>query len=160
MRNYARVYGHVGREPQFREFEDGKAVLSFTVATTESWKTDGQWREKTEWHRIAIKSPKAERLHGRLKKGAEVTVHGKLQTRDYEKNDEKRYVTEIVVTKSAAHTVIIHGKREQQESRGHSVSGRAVEPLEAVCFADVAARLEQQESEKSSTGGGFDDLPF
>ena len=159
MRNYARVYGRVGKEPQYREFEDGDGVLSFTVATTESWKKDGQWRESTEWHRIAIKSPKAERLHGRLKKGAEVTVHGKLQTRDYEKNDEKRYVTEIVVTKSAAHMVLIHGRREQQESEQHS-SGRKVEPLEAICFADVAARLEQEKNEKSTSGGGFDDLPF
>ena len=130
MRNYARVYGYVGKEPQYREFEDGEGVLNFTVATTESWKKDGEWQERTEWHRIAIKSPKAQRLHGRLRKGAEVTVHGKLQTRGYEKNDEKRYVTEIVVTKSAAHMVLIHGRREQQESQGHS------------------------------SGGGFDDLPF
>ena len=90
---------------------------------------DGEWQERTEWHKVAVKSPKAERLHSRLKKGSEVTVHGKLATREYQKHDEKRYITEIVVTKSAAHNVFIHGKREQQESQGHSSSGRGFDDL-------------------------------
>lgn len=131
MRNHVVLYGNVGKEPEYREFGDGNGVLNFSVATRESWLKDGEWKERTEWHKVAVKSPKAERLHGKLKKGFEVTVHGKLATREYQKHDEKRYITEIVVTKSAAHNVFIHGKREQQESQGHS-----------------------------SSGGGFDDLPF
>ena len=131
MRNHVVLYGNIGKEPEYREFGDSNGVLNFSVATRESWLRDGEWQERTEWHKVAVKSPKAERLHGMLKKGAEVTVHGKLATREYQKHDEKRYVTEVVVTKSAAHNVFIHGKREQQESQGHS-----------------------------SSGGGFDDLPF
>ena len=123
MRNHVILFGNIGKEPEYWKFGDNTGILNFSVATCESWLKDGEWQERTEWHKVAVKSPKAERLHSRLKKGSEVTVHGKLVTREYQKHDEKRYVTEIVGTKCAAHNVFILGTQEQQGSQGHSGGG-------------------------------------
>ena len=96
--NKAIILGNLGRDPEVRYTPDGKAVTSFSVATTEKWRDkDGNSQERTEWHRIVAFDRLAEVCGEYLSKGSSVYVEGQLQTRSWEDREgNKRYTTEIV----------------------------------------------------------------
>lgn len=97
MINRVFLIGNLGADPEIRYTQDGTPAASFTVATTERWKgKDGQMQESTEWHRVTAWRRLAEICGEYLAKGSRVYIEGKLQTRSYEKDGQKRYVTEIV----------------------------------------------------------------
>lgn len=91
--------GNLGKDPETRYTQDGKAVTNISIATSESW-TDKQTGEKkvaTEWHRIVFFDRLAEIAGEYLKKGSKVYVEGKLKTRKWQDNTgADRYTTEIV----------------------------------------------------------------
>jgi single-strand DNA-binding protein len=93
------IIGNLGKDPEVRYTQDGKAVASLTVATSESWKDQqGQVQEKTEWHRISIFGKLAEIAGEYLKKGSQAYFEGKLQTRKWtNKEGQDQYTTEIVL---------------------------------------------------------------
>lgn len=94
------VVGHLGQDPDVRYTRAGDAVASLSLATGETWKDKqtGEEREKTEWHRVSLFGKLAEVAGEYLKKGAQVYIEGKLQTRKWQDNDgQDRYTTEIVV---------------------------------------------------------------
>ena len=95
------LVGNLGRDPEVRFTQDGKKIVNFSIATSESWKDKqtGERREKTEWHRIVVFSDGlagvAEKF---LKKGALVYIEGTLQTRKWSGSDGvEKYTTEIVL---------------------------------------------------------------
>jgi len=93
------VVGNLGRDPETRFLPDGKAVCSFSVATTDKWKdkATGEAKEATEWHRISTFGRLAEICGEYLKKGSQVYIEGKLRTRKWQdKEGQDRYTTEIV----------------------------------------------------------------
>jgi single-strand DNA-binding protein len=92
------LVGNLGRDPETRYMPDGGAVTNVSIATTETWKdkTSGEKQEKTEWHRVAFFGKLAEIAGEYLKKGSQVYVEGRLQTREWEKDGVKRYTTEII----------------------------------------------------------------
>ena len=92
------LIGHLGREPEVRYTSSGQAVANFTIATNETWKNkDGNQEEQTEWHRIVAWRRLGEICGEYLRKGSQIYIEGKLQTRDWEDRDgNKRYTTEIV----------------------------------------------------------------
>jgi single-strand DNA-binding protein len=93
------IVGRLGKDPEVRYTPNGQAVANFTVATSENWtdKTSGQKQEKTEWHRIVVWGRLAELSRDYLKKGRQVYVDGRLQTRSWDDKDGvKKYITEIV----------------------------------------------------------------
>ena len=93
------LIGHLGQDPQKRQFEDGKPVANISVATSEKWtdKNTGQKTEKTEWHRVVFFGRLAEVVGQYLTKGSKVYIEGKLQTRKWtDENGMDRYNTEIV----------------------------------------------------------------
>jgi single-strand DNA-binding protein len=95
--NKVMIIGRLGRDPEVRFTQGGQAVCNFSVATTEYWKDKaGDKNEKTEWHKIVVWGKTAEFCGEYLKKGRQVYVEGKLQTREWEKDGEKKYTTEIV----------------------------------------------------------------
>ena len=97
--NKVMLIGRLGSDPEVRYTQDGPAVANFSIATSESWKdkNSGQKVEKTEWHKIVAWTRLAELCGEFLKKGKEVYIEGKLQTRSWEDKDgQKRYTTEIV----------------------------------------------------------------
>ena len=97
--NKAIIVGNLGRDPEVRYTANGSAVANITVATTESWKDkqSGERQEKTEWHRVVFFGRLAEVAGEYLKKGAQVYIEGRLQTRKWEdKSGQERYTTEIV----------------------------------------------------------------
>jgi single-strand DNA-binding protein len=94
------LVGNLGRDPETRYMPDGGAVTNVSIATTETWKdkTSGEKQEKTEWHRVAFFGKLAEIAGEYLKKGSQVYVEGRLQTREWEKDGVKRYTTEIIAS--------------------------------------------------------------
>ena len=93
------VVGNLGRDPETRYMANGEAVTNIAVATTESWKdkNSGEKKELTEWHRITFYRKLAEIAAQYLKKGSQVYIEGKLQTRKWtDKENIERFTTEII----------------------------------------------------------------
>lgn len=91
------LVGRLGKDPEVRHLEGGVAVASFSIATSETYTNkEGARVEQTEWHNIVLWRGLAEVAGKFLSKGKMVYIEGKLRTRSYEKNGEKRYATEIV----------------------------------------------------------------
>jgi single-strand DNA-binding protein len=90
------LVGNVGTDPESKQFDWG-LVCNISVATSETWKdkNTGEKQEKTEWHRVVFKNRLAEVVDQWVKKGSKIYIEGKLTTRSWEQNGEKRYATEI-----------------------------------------------------------------
>ncbi|MBI1175717.1 MAG: single-stranded DNA-binding protein [Sideroxydans sp.] len=93
------LVGRLGKDPETRYMTNGEAVTNATLATSENWKDkSGEKQEKTEWHSLVFYRRLAEIAGEYLKKGSQVYVEGKLQTRKWQDKEGKdRYTTEIVV---------------------------------------------------------------
>ena len=92
------IVGNLGGDPETRYMPSGSAVTNFTVATNESWKDKqtGEQKERTEWHKVVIFDRLAEIAAEYLRKGSQVYIEGKLQTRKWQGQDgQDRYTTEI-----------------------------------------------------------------
>jgi single-strand DNA-binding protein len=96
--NKVLLIGHLGADPESRFMTSGSAVTNFNLATNETWKsTEGDTKEKTEWHRVVLFGKMAETAAEYMKKGQLVFIEGRLQTRSWEDKDKvKRYTTEIL----------------------------------------------------------------
>ncbi|WP_211461032.1 single-stranded DNA-binding protein [Collimonas silvisoli] len=93
------IVGNLGRDPETRYMPNGEAVTNIAVATTESWKdkNSGEKKELTEWHRITFYRKLAEIAGQYLKKGSQIYIEGRLQTRKWQDKDgAERYTTEII----------------------------------------------------------------
>ena len=92
------LVGNLGNDPETRYMPDGGAVTNISVATSKSWKdkNSGEQREKTEWHRVVLFRRLGEIAAEYLKKGSKVYIEGELQTRQWEKDGQKHYTTEII----------------------------------------------------------------
>jgi single-strand DNA-binding protein len=93
------LVGKLGRDPEIRYTPSGVAVTNFPIATSEEWKDKetGEKQERTEWHRIVAWRRLGEICGEYLKKGSQIYVEGRLQTRSWEDRDgNKRYTTEII----------------------------------------------------------------
>lgn len=99
--NKATLIGRLGKDPEKRSFNNGGSVVSFSLATSESWKDkeSGEWKDRTEWHNIQIfNETKGTFIHKHARKGDMIYVEGKIQNRKYQdQQGNDRYVTEIVV---------------------------------------------------------------
>ena len=131
------LIGNLGRDPEVRYSADGSAIANISLATTDTWKDkSGEKQEKTEWHRVAFFGKLAEIAGEYLKKGSQIYVEGRLQTRKWtDKEGQERYTTEIVAD-----------RMQMLGSRGGG--GNAFEVVEKAPAAAPA----------SKSGGGFDDL--
>jgi single-strand DNA-binding protein len=149
------LIGNLGRDPETRYMPDGGAITNISIATTETWKDKaGEKQEKTEWHRIAFFGKLAEIAGEYLKKGSQVYVEGRLQTRKWQDKDgNDKYTTEIV-----ADRMQMLGSRAGMGGGGD----RAPEPPERGESAPRAAAAAKPAGAKG--GGKFDDfeddIPF
>lgn len=118
--NKAIVLGNLGRDPEVRAAQDGSKIVTFSVATTESWKdkVSGERKDKTEWHRIVVFNPNlAEICEKYLHKGSKVYIEGQLQTRKWQDKDGvERYTTEIVLSR-------FRGELALLDSRSGTIDG-------------------------------------
>lgn len=101
------LLGSVGRDPEVKEI-NGTKYASFTLATNESYKDkNGDRQTITDWHNIVCWRNTADIVERFVKKGSQLFVEGKLRTRSWEKDGEKRYVTEVI-----ADNIQLLGKKE------------------------------------------------
>lgn len=116
--NKAIILGRLGKDPSVRYTQDGKAVASFSVATSEEWKdkSTGEKKEKTEWHFVVCFGRLAEICGEYLSKGQQVYIEGRLQSRSYEKDGVTRYTTEIVADKMQ----MLGGKGQTDQDQGQN----------------------------------------
>lgn len=110
------IIGNLGKDPEVRYTQQGKAIASMTLATSESWKDQsGQLQDKTEWHRVSIFGKLAEIAGEYLRKGSQVYIEGKLQTRKWQnKEGQDQYTTEIVLDPFNGVMQMLGGKSESQ----------------------------------------------
>jgi len=134
------IVGNLGADPEARHTASGEMVCNINVATTETWKdkNSGERKEATEWHRVVFFGRTAEVASEYLRKGAQVYVEGRLQTRKWQdKEGEYRYTTEI--------------RGDQMKMLGSKSDARQ-EPQRA--------RPTQAQPEPGAFDGMDDDVPF
>jgi single-strand DNA-binding protein len=94
------LLGNVGKDPEIRSSASGMTIASFTLATADRQKdAQGNWQDKTEWHNLVAFQRTAEIVRDYVKKGTQIFVEGKIQSRSWDDKDtgQKRYKTEILV---------------------------------------------------------------
>ncbi len=98
--NRHEIIGRLGKDPEIRHLENGSTVASFSVATSMTWKdrNTGEKREKTEWHNCVIWGELAEVVEKYVKKGDQIYLAGRSETRSWEKDGVTRYTTELIGT--------------------------------------------------------------
>jgi single-strand DNA-binding protein len=132
------LVGNLGRDPEVQSFENGVKKASFSLATTEGYKKEGERAEHTEWHNIVLWRGLAEVAEKWLKKGSTVCIEGKIRKREYEDKDkQKRFIYEIVAENM---TMLGGGPRRESGTDESAGSNNYSEPA-------------------PETAGG-DDLPF
>ncbi len=142
------LVGRLGKDPETRYMTNGEAVTNVTLATSENWKDkNGEKQEKTEWHNLVFYRRLAEIAGEYLKKGSQIYVEGKLQTRKWQDKEGKdRYTTEIVIN-------------EMQMLGSKSGGSGSFEVVEKPAASSGGAK-----PAAAPKGGGFDnfddDIPF
>jgi single-strand DNA-binding protein len=164
--NKATLIGNLGKDPEVRAIPSGAKVANFSIATTESYTgKDGQKVDKTEWHNIVMWRGLAEVAEKYLKKGSQVYVEGRLQTRSWDdQNGQKRYTTEII-----ADNMVMLGR----PTGGGGGGGAPRDNDESFSRSEQPAMNQSRSSGGNSGGGGGgysapsslppqaeDDLPF
>jgi len=142
------LVGNLGKDPESRFLPDGGAGCNFSIATTDKWKDkSGEQQERTEWHRVSTFAKLAEICGEYLKKGSQVYVEGRLQTRKWQDKEGKdRYTTEIV-----ADRMQMLGSRA-----GGSDSMSRGEPKEATSSGGGGGK--PAAAAKKGGGASFDDM--
>jgi len=96
LKNNVQLIGRLGNNPEVKNFESGKKLATFSLATNEVYfNNKGEKVEDTQWHNIVVWGKKAEIVEKYLKKGSEIALQGKLINRSYEVEGAKKYITEI-----------------------------------------------------------------
>jgi single-strand DNA-binding protein len=134
------LVGNLGKDPEVRHLENGRAVANFSLATSETYKNkQGERVTNTEWHNIVLWSPIAEIAEKFLKKGNQVYIEGKLTSRSWDDQDgNKRYTTEVV-----GNNLTLLGTKSDGDSGGSSNTSQS--------SASEVTSIPQDDS---------DDLPF
>ncbi|MCG3173100.1 MAG: Single-stranded DNA-binding protein [Myxococcota bacterium] len=142
------LIGNLGADPEYKVTSGGSPVMNFSVATTEKWvNKEGEPQEHTEWHKIVVWGKLAETCSRVLRKGMQVCVEGRLQTRKWQdQQGQNRYSTEV-----NAYTVIFLGSRSQQGQQAGDQDGGG----------DYASRRPSQgrnnrDYDSGGAGGGYD----
>lgn len=140
------LIGNLGQDPELRFTQSNQGVLNISMATTESYfdSNTKERKERTEWHRVTVWGARGEALNKILSKGSRICVEGRLQTRSWEQDGQKRYSTDIV-----ANNIILLGggssdRQESGEKRRRSGGGDDY----------------QQQQPSSGSYAGDDDIPF
>jgi len=145
------LVGNLGRDPEMKYTASGAAIANITVATSESWndKQTGEKVEKTEWHRIVAFQRLAEIMGEYLRKGSQVYIEGKLQTRKWQdQNGQDRYTTEVV-----ANDMQMLGARGGEGGGGRGQGGGGG-------FRNNPQNQQTQSQPKPDNDFADDDIPF
>ena len=118
------LLGNLGKEVEVRSMSNGGEVVSFSVATSESWQDkSGVWKDKTEWHKVVIFNEHLIKTAKKLSKGNKVYIEGQLQTRKWtDQSGTDKYTTEIVLQKYDGRLIptekLVSGGVDYQQQQG------------------------------------------
>jgi single-strand DNA-binding protein len=119
------LLGRLGKDPESKSFANGGGVVSFSLATSETWKDkqSGERKEKTEWHNVRIFNEALGKIASQyLRKGSEVYLEGSLETRKWQdQSGADRYTTEVVLPRFRGELTLLGGKSDggrQEAARG------------------------------------------
>lgn len=156
------LIGNLGRDPETRYMPNGEAVTNVTLATTETWKDrgSGERQEKTEWHRVTFYRRLAEIAGEYLKKGSQVYVEGRLETRKWtDKEGKDRYTTEIIASEMK-----MLGSRSGAGAPSYDASDDGAAPVASARAASRPAGGASPKPAPAKGPGGIadmdDDIPF
>lgn len=146
--NKVLLIGNLGKDPEIRHTENNLAIAKFSLATTEVYNDrDGNRQEKTEWHNVVAFRKLAEVAERFLKKGKQVYIEGKIQTRQYEENGQTKYFTDIV-----ADQLLMLGRKGDDADQPAGGGGN---------YQSASAPAAKQTAQAQEGGGqDDDDLPF
>lgn len=156
------LIGHLGQDPEVKYMPNGGAVVSITIATSESWrdKATGEKKEKAEWHRVVLFGKLAEVAGEYLRKGSQVYIEGALQTRKWQdQSGHDRYTTEVVVNVGGT-MQMLGGK--QADSQGNPRQGRQQSgpPQNQQQWGQQHAQGQMQSRPEEPPMDFDDDIPF
>ena len=153
------LVGNVGGDPETRTMQNGNAVTNITLATSETWKDKqtGQPQEKTEWHRVVLFGKVAEIAGQYLRKGSQVYIEGKLQTRKWQdQSGQDRYTTEVVVDMGGS-MQLLGGRGGAESEAPRAPAPRAAAPQAA---APQPAPRPVPQAQPAPNYDNDDDIPF
>ena len=147
MLNKVTLIGYLGDNPELRYTKEKEAIARVRLATSESWKKDGEKQERTEWHNLVFFGKLAEITGDYLKKGSLIFVEGSLQTRSWDKDGETRYTTEIVAremkmlpskkTAASDEAWTVQATAKAPENRVTSIRPKKAAPNQATSDDDI-----------------------
>lgn len=140
--NKSILLGHLGADPEIRRSQAGAAIVSFQLATSESWrdKATGERKERTDWHRVVVLNEQLVKIAEQyLKKGSKVYLEGAMRTRKWtDKNNIERYLTEVVLTGFQAKIVMLDRAERVPGAEGEeSYGGGAQAPAPAAIDEEI-----------------------
>jgi single-strand DNA-binding protein len=122
--NKCLIIGNLGRDPEMRYTPSGTAVTQFSVAVNRNTRDEaGEWKKETEWFRVVLFREQAERAAEWLRKGTKVFIEGRIQTRQYEKDGQTHYMTELIAERFA------NLDPRQRDDEGAADDTRAARPV-------------------------------
>ncbi|MDR3521477.1 MAG: single-stranded DNA-binding protein [Acidocella sp.] len=132
--NKVTLVGNLGKDPEVRSMPSGSKVVSFSVATSESWndKASGERKEQTEWHKVVIMNERlADVAEKYLRKGSKVYLEGKLQTRKWtDQSGQEKYTTEVMLGRFGGELVMLD-RAQGGASGNEDYAPRASAPAKA-----------------------------
>ncbi len=145
--NKAIIAGNVTRDPELRALPSGIKIASFSVATNRFWKdaTTGERKEMAEYHNIVVFGRQAENCAQYVKKGSQVCLEGRIQTRSWEQDGQKKYRTEIIAEN------VQFGARPQ-------TNGSSYSPASSPASAASESSIEYPDADALDINP--DDIPF
>ena len=138
------LVGNVGKDPEVRHLDSGVAVANFPFATSETYTKNDERVTTTEWHNVVLWRGLADVAEKYVKKGSKLYIEGKITTRQYEKDGQTKYFTEIV----ANNMVMLDSKNTQKEPNDNAGQAATAAPTTTV------------NEPKVDDTGSDDDLPF
>ena len=148
------LLGRLGKDPEIRTTAGGMTVASFSLATADRAKdAQGNWADKTEWHNLVCFQRTAEIVRDYVKKGSQIFVEGKIQTRSWDDktSGEKKYKTEILVNELS----LLGGRGE-----GGSSGGGSYEKSSSSSYAGSRASAAAPANDYADQGITDEDIPF
>jgi single-strand DNA-binding protein len=147
------LVGRLGQDPKLGYTTSGNPVADFSLATDESYTDrEGKKVEQTEWHRIKVWNKQAEFCANYLTKGRLVLIEGKLQTRSYEKEGQKHYITEVIAQR-------VQFMDSRQDGAAAAPRGKGAEPQKGGAQPQGYGD-EDLGPAFPSEASGMDDVPF
>ncbi len=147
------LVGNLGADPRVSNTQSGTKIVNLNLATSDRWKDklSGEWKERTEWHRVVIFNPQlADTAERYLRKGSKVYIEGQLQTRKWEDaNGQERYTTEVVLQNFSGVMVMLDGRSNDSAPAG----GEDV-------FGGSASGWDSSQTAPAAGADLDDDIPF